>query len=384
MRISLIGESGAGKTTFLGALYARHQVFRTAHLIEDYELAEKYTAKKIHYQVGFCIDEVIFDSDRELLNAIAKDLRSRPIIYPDKTIFSEKMPIDVDFRCWSLGHEVDDTLYELGNIVDTLQKRIELVDLPGDAFNPNNTTDYSAELDLARTSDAIIAFISVEDLADPDGIDKVERLLLSTIPDAVDNISESKVFLPVSIVVSKCDFFEEDQLALLLEKFNEIVTQLSSIASRIVVMTCPTQISKNNTSRFNPKWIEYPFLFSGYGKIIADQVYEEKRHLEEKDSSTKATRGLNSAKAYKDRDWLGYYWDVIVGDQTSISKYRDRVDRHNSTARAAMGKAEDERRMAQAIMQSIALDIQEGRAHLSFSQDGDIVSASKVLKASSS
>ena len=51
MRISLIGESGAGKTTFLGALHARHQIFRTAHLIEDYDLAETYTFRKIYYQV---------------------------------------------------------------------------------------------------------------------------------------------------------------------------------------------------------------------------------------------------------------------------------------------------------------------------------------------
>ena len=149
-------------------------------------------------------------------------------------------------------------------------------------------------------------------------------------------------------------------------------------------MTCPTQIATDNGSRFNPRWIEYPLLFSGYGKTVSDQLAEEKKHFEETGNASAAVTGMNSAQAYKDRDWLGYYWDVVTGDQTLVSTYRDRADRHSSSARIAIGNADNERRMAQAIMQSIALDIQEKRAHLSFSQDGDTISASKVLKASSS
>lgn len=383
MRITLIGAPESGKTTFLGGLYTRFQSFRTQHLIEDYDEAERFIKSRLSQQAAFCISHVVYDSDREKLENLEKRLRSDPIFYPSPTQFSSTLPMDVQFRRWSLGSQEDENEgIFLGDEVDTLTKRVEIADMPGAAFTSSSKFEHEESLDIARESNAIIYVIDIETIADKERWKKEASIIQEVISEAAKFIGDKRRVLPVSIVVTKTDLFDDSRIDELLDAiFNEIVTYVSRLSSKIYVMLSPTRIKSSRSDIFNPLGLEYPFLFTAFGKFVSDKLEQEEAEQEKIEDAKKRRASEREARAYQASSPVLYWLDKTFGDQISHEYYANRASSDEYDAHQAARNAARENAMARALMESIAVDAMSKRTHVRFAYDGSHISARNILRA---
>jgi len=266
MKIALIGDRDSGKTSFLGALHAVCRVSQASRQISKAEEMERCRNIGIRLQAGFVIEGYAYEQDQKLFAGIAEGMTDSPMRWPGITALTDFFPIDVRFECSEIG----DT--------GTLQryKRLALVDVPGGHFSLAADHDEKA-LDSRKTvsnCEAIILFIDVSDLADTmKRVELIEKNVRDILRGASKALENTNQYLPVSIVLSKMDVHAPEKRSEIHDEiFNEIVTSLSFVGSKLLFMSCPMMITSRRINQFAPKQIEYPFLFSALG-IIAGQYY---------------------------------------------------------------------------------------------------------------
>jgi hypothetical protein len=345
MRIALIGDRESGKTSFFGALHALYRARQARRAItqpEDLALLNRHAVSR---QIDFWIQGYRLEGDRKTLDRIAQGLRKNPIDWPMATRISDYFDMNVSFEHSPVG----------GGDRITREKQLTMLDFPGEHFRSymDHNDDAQTSRSKAGQSDAIIFFIDTGDAKRIESrLSEVAGSIREIIGNAAAALSQHRAFLPVTVVLSKCDAYGSSapgRKHVHATLFKEIVAQFSNLDARIMLMSCPTTLIATRPNTLNPANLEYPFLFSALGIIMA-------QHYDSLDDATSA-RELRSESLFK------RFLQFLNDPRTIGSMERG--------AKADLG-------LAKAIISGIKADLLLDRADLRFAQVGSEIDLSQL------
>lgn len=238
MDIVMLGLSGAGKTTYVAALY-----YRMANGLYDYTMEYNYWNNYMYkrYVKGnynYTLDEAV--RERAELKSVSQNISKG--LYPPPTAIKQEYVFRMTYK-------------------DMNSIKFNWFDYRGGALmeRSSQSSDSAELISKIRNSDALIVFLDGTKLEEPLSKNEREyRRLVYLIKNAISCITvENGTFFPVSFVITKDDLCSN---VLNSEGFNYFVDNiLNDIAQSKKIAALVTWVTVNKEHIYNVHW---PLFFS--------------------------------------------------------------------------------------------------------------------------